>query len=494
MASSRCLRLLKFFLPISIIIFASAYLLTSSRYTSLPSPSWAKQQSQNPITIQDDPETKAAFIKEASVWEIDGPFNNTALQNLCLSKKWIQGLHFKCAPAFGGVGNVRNIVLTCVRYAIEAGATTILVPEITARGADLIHLETGNNLPFTYMFDLDIFKTSLTTACPQIRVVSEEADLEEFPSLADHTSPLTPKDLGNEFKVERVVDFPEVWREKFDTWLEQYGAPKGFSASNPLLVSLTPAFFEFPIMYDAPDFIATFGRIVEFNPEIRRLSAEVLYALDRKYTLGINASQTGIPEPKKYFGAHLRTDADAIVAKFANYDEQSKAYLKGAKAHGLSFIYLASGSTPDIKRFTADAKKKRISVTTKYALLEGEPEFANALEEMKKLSWDQQALIDFAILLRSSHFGGTWASSFAYNIVFKRHVVVNNGTWVHSELALAAKRDPKPEKQLEQRWFGIGDSEEKRKKLQKGECYKDSISTIYGTPTMGIWFELSMWP
>lgn len=121
MASSRCLRLLKFFLPISIIIFASAYLLTSSRYTSLPSPSWAKQQSQNPITIQDDPETKAAFIKEASVWEIDGPFNNTALQNLCLSKKWIQGLHFKCAPAFGGVGNVRNIVLTCVRYAIEAG-------------------------------------------------------------------------------------------------------------------------------------------------------------------------------------------------------------------------------------------------------------------------------------------------------------------------------------------------------------------------------------
>jgi hypothetical protein len=126
MASSRYLRLLKFFLPISIIILTSAYLLASARYTSLPRPSWPKPQeeSQSHIPPQDDGNStarKAVFIKEASEWEIDGPFNNTALHDLCASKSWQQGLHFKCAPAFGGVGNVRNIVLTCVRYAIEAG-------------------------------------------------------------------------------------------------------------------------------------------------------------------------------------------------------------------------------------------------------------------------------------------------------------------------------------------------------------------------------------
>lgn len=273
--------------------------------------------------------------------------------------------------------------------------------------------------------------------------------------------------------------------------MKEIAAVQGFSAAKPLLVRLQPAFFEFPILHDGPDFIATFGRILEFRKDLRKLAATVTYALDKKYKLGLDPDRAGVPAPKKYYGAHLRTDVDAIAASFASYEEQSSAYLKGAKEHNLPFIYLASGSAADIARFTKDAKAKSIKVTTKTALLADE-EFKSEKEELEKMTWDQQALVDFEMLLRSSHFGGTWASSFAYNIAFQRHVAVCEGGWSHSRDALAAKRRKRGlvEVEVEER----GKEKEAERKLNEGEDYKDSVSTIYGPPAMGIWFELSMWP
>lgn len=377
-------------------------------------------------------------------------------------------------------------------------ATTILVPEITVRGDDLSNLETGKSVPFSYMFDTEYFKSSLTTACPQITIMTEKTQRATFPKLT--ITNLTAKDLGKEFKVIRVVDFLPDWRSAFNKWVKVEGAPKGFSAKEPLLVNLQATWFEFPILYDEPDFVATFGRIVRFNHDLRRLGATVLYALDKKYKLGIEPDATGIPAAEKFYGAHLRTDADAVKALFASYDEQSKAYLQGAKEHKIPFIYLASGSAGDTKRFTREARKKKIQVTTKTALLEGSKEFASEVAEMKKLTWDQQALVDFYMLLRSSMFGGTWASSFAYNIAFQRHVAVCDGSWTHSQSALDVKRDPheedkKAEKEVKSEMKQIQFNEmEGNRTLNNGEVWKDKISTIYGPPKTGIWFELSMYP
>ena len=137
-----------------------------------------------------------------------------------------------------------------------------------------------------------------------------------------------------------------------------------------------------------------------------------------------------------------------------------------------------------------------IKVTTKLALLENVEEYEEELKEMKSLTWDQQALIDYMVLLRSSHFGGTWASSFSYNIVFRRHVVVGNGTWIPSQMALEARDIEERSLDLEarnERIEGTWESTE-GEKLASGECYKDKINTVFGPPRLGIWFELSMWP
>lgn len=325
------------------------------------------------------------------------------------------------------------------------------------------------------MFDDDYFVDSLASTCPQILIVPHIDDLADIPSAATPVN-LTPKDLGVDFKVFRVMDFAAKWRKLFDDWIPKFGAKDGFSPEEPFIVSMTPAIFEFPTNYDNPQFIATFGRILRFHENVRRLAGIVLYAMDQKYNLDINPAKTGIPDAEKYYGAHLRTAVDATKAGFAPYEDQAKAYLADAYKHKLSVVYLASGSAPDIERFTTDAAAQNVSVTTKLHLLESAPEYAHALEEMQKLSWDQQALIDYLILLRSSVFGGTWASSFAWNIAFRRHVAVNNGVWVPSKTAMNARR-------------------EITTRDQSGTiCYEDIINTIFGDDNRGIWFELSMWP
>ncbi len=66
----------------------------------------------------DDKET---FIQAFLDHEIDGPFDPAPIQEVCASKKWNDNLTIMCGAPQGGIGNVRNVFLTCVRYAIEAG-------------------------------------------------------------------------------------------------------------------------------------------------------------------------------------------------------------------------------------------------------------------------------------------------------------------------------------------------------------------------------------
>jgi hypothetical protein len=64
---------------------------------------------------------KGIFVEKALRTDIDGPYDNSTLIRFCARKEWREGLIFQCEPAHGGVANIRNIVLNCIRYALEAG-------------------------------------------------------------------------------------------------------------------------------------------------------------------------------------------------------------------------------------------------------------------------------------------------------------------------------------------------------------------------------------
>ncbi len=68
---------------------------------------------------------KGIFVQKALENEIDGPFDNSTLVQLCEKQKWVPGLFMKCESPEGGVAKVRNVFLNCVRYTIEAGGTPL---------------------------------------------------------------------------------------------------------------------------------------------------------------------------------------------------------------------------------------------------------------------------------------------------------------------------------------------------------------------------------
>jgi hypothetical protein len=152
-----------------------------------------------------------------------------------------------------------------------------------------------------------------------------------------------------------------------------------------------------PIDYDEPPFIANFWANFKFREDVRRLAATVLYAMDKKYQLGINPEAQGIQEGK-FYGAHLRPAADATNAGWTPCSVQSEHYLAHAAHNHHPLIYVASGSPPDILRFGDEAANNTfpMEVTTKSLLLEGKG-FERDRDEMSRLTSRQQSLIDFEV-------------------------------------------------------------------------------------------------
>jgi len=462
---------------------------------------------------------KAAFVEAVLETEIDGPIDNSALVELCKGKVWTPGLIFRCEAPQGGVGNVRNVFLNCVRYAIEAGgefmplrplfvsargpdhvpATAFVVPEIVSRGTTLETLHTDINVPFTYLFDLEHFKTSLSESCPQMHLIPHINDLWDKPSTTKAIV-LSPQDLADKFVAETVLQNPANWTRSFKEFLNATH-PTPFSVSLPVLVSLHTPLLQFPLSYDDPSFVANFGKILRFREDVRRLAGTTLYAMNKKYSIGMDPDAVGV-HPGQFYGAHLRTAADAKAAGWTPYIKQSENYLSHANQHRLPVIYLTTGNEADAKRFTETAASLNMSVSTKEELLVGKG-FERELKEMKALTWDQRGLIDYEVLLRSSLFGGTHESSFSWNVAMRRHVVTGNGTWTKIEdRGKLLPNKNRRKKELQNREAGgdwTKDSEEKEVVRQTGnflapQSFKDELSIVFGPPDEGKMFELSMWP
>lgn len=124
---SRSYRIFKFLFPVALVLIGTSYVLISN---SQPARS-LNQELQGtipavpmvPVTPAKPapPTAKEIYIQDFLATEIDGPFDNTALKKMCADKSWTPGLTIKCEAPAGGIGNVRNVFLNCIRYAIEAG-------------------------------------------------------------------------------------------------------------------------------------------------------------------------------------------------------------------------------------------------------------------------------------------------------------------------------------------------------------------------------------
>jgi hypothetical protein len=410
----------------------------------------------------------------------------------------VPGLVFLCDNNSGGPGNIRNYMLTCLRYAIEAGATGVQVPRIRARSAGNKSDLFKSYRPFGYMFSETRFRNAMAEACPHIAVFpvldsnssfspstsastsnfgshkdtededEKKWDLENIPGVAakalrEKLPPermvrrITPKEFGgtragcdNRDPHRHTDRFGAAFRNWINSTIAELKLQPPNWDDNPMLIRLSwGVLWDWPVFRDGPELAASFGGLLRIREDILDIADAVVRAM-RKLAVSSSSSSSLSSEVKKeetdgngsensnktvakrdtppphdhgaFLGIHLRTEEDAL-SQWPTYEMQSQGYFAKAEELGFStngMAYLASGSEKEAQKFSQDAAQQpnlQLIVKSKYDLVHGKE-----LDKLKSLSWDQQALVDFAVLLQSDYFMGVSPSSFSINIALKRHL------------------------------------------------------------------------
>ncbi|KUI65521.1 hypothetical protein VM1G_01215 [Cytospora mali] len=362
----------------------------------------------------------------------DAPFVAWPLARVCSETKniWTPGLVFVCDNNSGGIGNIRNFILTCLRYAIEAGATGLVMPTIQTRNQEkLADLFRAPKLPFSYFFDEGHFRQSLVSACPQISIYDEVA---KVPGLNVHDNQMgkirpeqiTPDHFGHRGGCDakdlnrHVGLFGERFRQK--TLSE---GP--VSETNPKLVRMNWGVqWDYPVYKDGPEFVAAYGGLLRFRGDILDLGRKTVEAMERMAAdskAEVETENKVETRGSGFIGVHLRTENDAL-SNWPSFEEQTTSYL--ARASSLNppprYAYLATGNTTEAAKFAMRAlSQQSLHIVTKHELMSDFPEL---LSQLNSLSWDQQALVDFIVLLQAEYFLGVSPSSFSMNVALKRHL------------------------------------------------------------------------
>ncbi|RDL34571.1 Uncharacterized protein BP5553_07699 [Venustampulla echinocandica] len=358
-------------------------------------------------------------VPEVAVDIFDFPaLDSESIKSICGATQWNESVVFTCNESVGGIGNIKNSILNCVRYAISAGAS-LVIPSIVLRDTmDITQIRTGVKTDMSFMFDTQHFLDSIRLSCPSLKIHSSIEDIKDFHNPRDAIS-LLPESLVDNVPATGLPE-PAAWRGQFYTWLEQFSTPE---VPGPMVIDLGRSYLTYPIYSDGEAFALSFGSILKPRSDVRVLATKTLQSLAETYSLNLDLSQDILP--KAFFGAHLRTEKDAVEGwpapdwVYSRHETQSKAYLEQAPRSNSSIVYVASGDLNEVARFAVDASKASdaFTVTTKFDLLKGRD-----LEELQALKWDQQSLVDFLVMLKASDFAGIGHSSFAWNVALKRHV------------------------------------------------------------------------
>ncbi|OIW22761.1 hypothetical protein CONLIGDRAFT_657998 [Coniochaeta ligniaria NRRL 30616] len=348
------------------------------------------------------------------------PFIGWPLARVCSETSWTDGLVFICDNNSGGIGNIRNYILTCLRYAIEAGATGLVMPQVRTRSEKNLADIMQDYRDLDYFFDTEHFRRGLNTHCPSISIYNNTWNIPNFkePYRPVRITPRTEFGLRGGCDKRDLNRHTDLFGERLRQWLldraKQFDLPPT-SHSHPQVVRLNWGVqLEFPVYRDGPEFVATYGGLLRFRQDILQLGKRTIEAM-RHFALAADPSTSA----GRFVGFHLRTESDAL-SDWPSYDNQSSAYLHEASARGFKAAYLATGNRTEAAKLVDGARSQhQMAVTTKEDLLKGNPE---DLEALHALTWDQQALIDYIALLACDFFLGVNPSSFSISVALKRHL------------------------------------------------------------------------
>ncbi|KAH7410646.1 hypothetical protein BKA64DRAFT_638309 [Cadophora sp. MPI-SDFR-AT-0126] len=360
--------------------------------------------------------SKEDFVAEAMSAAVEDDFDYGYIAEMCDEQKWDDSVVFECQNLIGGIGNLRQEILHCIRYAIDAGAGLVLPVIHLRESSDLSNLESGTT-SMDYLFDKQRFLSRMERACPQMRVYQDVEELNAM-GIVTKTELIDPKKLPHAMTSRIAYSCREH--------IKEIRAPPGQIS----LIPLENLWRHFPICHDPVGFADTFGNLIPLREDVHRLAATALYSLYSRYDVPLDPSTaTTQPFANTFIGIHLRT-ANDILSYWLGYDDQASYYIQRIKASeylsSLPVMYIASGNATSVTDFALEQEDSLVQpkhVITKHDLLSG-----SDAAELAALTWDQQALVDYLILSRSGFFMGMADSSFAWTIAVNRRKVTEAGT------------------------------------------------------------------
>jgi hypothetical protein len=166
----------------------------------------------------------------------------------------------------------------------------------------------------------------------------------------------------------------------------------------------------FPIETDDEQTIFDIGSLLNPPPSISSLAKLALSRLQQRFGVSLDPGEGG--QLPGFVGVHLRTEEDAKL-HYPSFAAQAPAYLNFILSTGFHVAFLATGTTKEeIRIFVKRAEDFDITVVTKNDLL--------AEHELKQLTYEQRALIDFEIMARTSKMIGPSSSQFSFWLAVRR--------------------------------------------------------------------------
>lgn len=316
-----------------------------------------------------------------------------SLSSLCNSTLWQPGLYINCtniihrSPRFENHGdnwgtfNIRSQLVSCLRWALDSGMGFVM-PLIAIRSDyDLEFFPGWRNI--SHLFDEENFHEMLGQLCPQLQVRNTYTKIDNIIK-APMPDQLMYYGIG-------------LHRRRTNNLLRQANMTP--SLTNPVVIWENKALFGWVFSKEGIDIHNTLFKVFAFRKDLIEISQSLL-------------NKIKVP----FLGIHLRAEPDQPWYTYEELRDWCVDYLLSKKPH-LKTVFVSIGNSEIEKKFKEDMKAKGVTVISKWTLSESNQ---NLYQELLDMDFDQSAVIDYQILLKSEVFLGVSESSFSYAVAFER--------------------------------------------------------------------------
>jgi hypothetical protein len=320
------------------------------------------------------------------------------LSEVCKNTQWRKNLYLNCTTEiyneFGvkvaiqlGATNLKAWLMSCVRFAVDAGMTMIIPKAPIRLEGDPGQFNQWVDLNF--LIDRGYWIQSLQHECPQLNIIDELAGQ----NIKPQPQVITMKSSG----IWPPYAFKKgEYLEKLDETLRNNSIQ--VDSNGPVS----------PIIINENE--AAFGWRYNMEPNIRLYLRSATRYNESFVDFGKSLSDQIKRDYGQYIGLHLRMEHGWVQLDYPTY---IRSFVKAmeADAPDIMTIYVAVGDINIENQFRDDMKKINKTVVSKWDIaFRHQP----ILDELTTYLFDQRAVVDQIILEQSDFYYGNGGSSLSY--------------------------------------------------------------------------------